>query len=75
MKLAQREAARKMREEGASIKEIAAKLGVSPGSASIWVRDIKLSEEQRAALAARTAQSNPAPANLEPVVAALGARL
>lgn len=41
------------RHEGRSIKEIARLLGVSTSSVSLWVRDIELSSEQHAALAAR----------------------
>ncbi|MBI2641647.1 response regulator transcription factor [Candidatus Roizmanbacteria bacterium] len=38
--------ARKQRREGKSIKEIAKNLDVSPGSVSVWVRDIFLTENQ-----------------------------
>jgi transposase-like protein len=44
------EARRIRREEGASMKKIARRLGVSVSSVSLWVRDIELSSEQRAAL-------------------------
>lgn len=37
--------ARKLRESGISIKQIAKQLNVSPGSVSLWCRDIKLSDE------------------------------
>jgi hypothetical protein len=40
--------ARRMRSEGGSIKAIAADLGVSVSSVSVWVRDIKLTAAQRA---------------------------
>jgi transcriptional regulator with XRE-family HTH domain len=51
MKTAKRiEARRIRRDEGASIKKIARRLGVSVSSISLWVRDIELSPEQRAAL-------------------------
>jgi len=47
MKTAERERARKLRrEEGRSVKELAALLGVSRSSISLWVRDIELTEEQ-----------------------------
>lgn len=42
--------AREMRSKGASVKKIAASLGVSKGTASIWVRDIILTIEQLEAL-------------------------
>lgn len=38
--------ARELRRRGNSIKDIARKLRVSSGSASLWCRDIKLSEKQ-----------------------------
>jgi hypothetical protein len=44
------EARRIRREEGASMKRIAARLGVSVSSVSLWVRDIELSPAQRRAL-------------------------
>jgi transcriptional regulator with XRE-family HTH domain len=47
MKLKEKESAIKFRKEGLSLKQIAEKLGVSKGSVSLWVRDIKLSEEQK----------------------------
>jgi transcriptional regulator with XRE-family HTH domain len=51
MKTAEREEARRLRrEEGRSVKELAALLGVSRSSISLWVRDIKLTDEQYAAL-------------------------
>lgn len=37
---------RKLRTQGESIKEIAKILSVSPGSVSVWCRDIQLSQEQ-----------------------------
>jgi transposase-like protein len=51
-----REARRLRAEEGASIKSIAARLGVSASSVSVWVRDIELSRAQVAVLA----EANPA---------------
>jgi transposase-like protein len=44
------EARRLRREEGESIKRIARRLNVSISSVSLWVRDIELSADQRAAL-------------------------
>jgi transposase-like protein len=53
VKTREREEARRIRrDEGRSIKDIARALGVSKSSVSVWVRDIELSEEQHAALAA-----------------------
>jgi len=45
MKLEQRMESCRLREEGLSIKQIALLVGVSKGSVSTWVRDIKLSTE------------------------------
>jgi len=42
-----------MRAKGASVKEIARTLGVARSSASVWVRDVPLGPEERAALIAR----------------------
>ena len=57
MKPAERLEARRLRsEQGASIKDIATRLGVSRSSVSTWVRDIELS----GALVAAVAQRNPA---------------
>jgi hypothetical protein len=54
MKTAERSEARRMRrDEGRSMKEIGALLGVSKSSVSLWVRDIELTIEQHAALQAR----------------------
>jgi transposase-like protein len=44
------EARRIRREEGASMKQIARRLGVSVSSVSLWVRDVELSPDQQAAL-------------------------
>jgi transcriptional regulator with XRE-family HTH domain len=44
------EARRIRRDEGESMKRIARRLGVSVSSVSLWVRDVELSAEQRAAL-------------------------
>jgi len=46
------------RGEGRSIKEIARIVGVSVSSVSLWVRDIKLTPEQNAALLARNPAHN-----------------
>jgi transposase-like protein len=54
MKTAEQAEARKLRLEGRSVKEIARLLGVSSSSVSAWVRDIELTEDQQATLAART---------------------
>ena len=51
MKKQEKIKARKLRrEEGLSVKKIAKELSVSPSSVSLWVRDIKLSDEQKARL-------------------------
>jgi transcriptional regulator with XRE-family HTH domain len=51
MKTRERALARKLRrEEGASIKEIARRVGVSFSSVSLWVRDIDLTDRQEAVL-------------------------
>ncbi len=48
-----REAARNLRAQGCSVKEIAQKLAISRASASVWVRDIVLTPEQIAYLKQR----------------------
>jgi transposase-like protein len=54
MKTAERNEARRLRrDEGRSIKELAALLGVSPSTISLWVRDIELTEVQYSALRRR----------------------
>jgi transposase len=54
VKTHEREHARRLRrEEGASIKDIACRVGVSVSSVSLWVRDIELTPEQHAALLSR----------------------
>ena len=50
MKVEEKQRARSLREEGKSINEIIATLGVSKGSVSLWVRDIVLTEKQKAKL-------------------------
>ena len=53
MKWEERQEARRLRrDEGLSVKAIAARLGVSPSSASRWVRDVPLTPDQEAALVA-----------------------
>lgn len=46
IKVEEKSKSRELRSQGVSIKKIAKQLGVSPGSVSIWTRDIKLTEEQ-----------------------------
>jgi hypothetical protein len=59
VKTRERELARRIRrDEGASIKDIARRIGVSVSSVSSWVRDIELTPEQHAALAARNVAYN-----------------
>jgi transcriptional regulator with XRE-family HTH domain len=59
VKTREREVARRLRrEEGASIKDIARRVGVSVSSVSLWVRDIELTPEQHAALALRNVAYN-----------------
>jgi transcriptional regulator with XRE-family HTH domain len=54
MKTLEREQARLLRREnGLSVKEIAARLSVARSSVSLWVRDIELTEQQHEALRAR----------------------
>lgn len=54
MKTAERKEARRLRrEEGRSVKELAALLGVARSTISLWVRDIELTQEQHAALRRR----------------------
>lgn len=52
-KSVQRIRARELRKQGQSIKEIAKKLKVSPGSVSPWCRDIELTPEQTKTLEER----------------------
>src|SRR5262249_33701775 len=42
--------ARRLRTEGMSVKDITKQLGVAKSSVSVWVRDIELSDEHKAAL-------------------------
>jgi transposase-like protein len=54
MKTHKRELARILRrEEGASIKEIARRIGAAQSSVSRWVKDVELTDEQRDALRLR----------------------
>lgn len=50
MKKNEKDKARELRKEGKSLNEISTLLGVSKASVSIWVRDIELTQRQRAAL-------------------------
>jgi transposase len=57
MKEREKQAAINLRKEGASIKGIAASLGVAKSSVSVWVRDIKLTEKQRESLSEKGVRS------------------
>lgn len=50
--------ARKLRENGESIKEIARQLGVSPSTVSVWCRDIELTDSQIKKLEKRSRDPN-----------------
>lgn len=51
MKVAEKLEARRLRsEKGLSVREIAARVGVTQSTVSVWVRDIELTAEQRASL-------------------------
>ena len=50
-------AARRMRAEGASVKEIERALGVARSTVSLWVRDVPLAEDVRRALARRPTEA------------------
>ena len=70
MKTTEREmAVRLRREQGLSVRQVAVAVGVSRGTASVWLRDVPLTAAQRAALAARnpslSGQMNGARANAE----------
>jgi hypothetical protein len=58
LKTEERLVVRGLRAEGRSVKEVAALTGVSVSSVSLWVRDIELDEEARAALRARNPAHN-----------------
>jgi predicted transcriptional regulator len=62
MKTDERLRARDLRAQGWSVKQIERELGVSRASVSVWVRDVRLGEEQRAMLITRS--------KLGPIVAA-----
>jgi hypothetical protein len=57
MKTRERTEARRLRRLGWSVKEIERHLGVSRSSVSLWVRDIRLTDEQIAELHNRSATS------------------
>ncbi len=57
MKPHEKAEARRLRAQGVSVREIALTLGVSKGTASIWVRDIPLSDAHKAALIERRARN------------------
>jgi len=52
-KVAERLAARKFRERGYSVNEIADRIGVAKSSISVWVRNVPLTEKGRARLLTR----------------------
>jgi transcriptional regulator with XRE-family HTH domain len=56
MKTEERKQGRELRALGWSVKEIERHLGVSRSSASLWVRDIQLNEEQRRRLSEKTSK-------------------
>jgi hypothetical protein len=59
VKTEERHLARRLRaEQGLAVKEIARIVGVSVSSVSLWVRDVPLTAEQEAALAARNPVRN-----------------
>lgn len=64
MKPHEKTEARRLRsEEGLSVREIAARVGVSKGSVSRWVRDIELTLDQQARLQQRDPTRNPSQAS------------
>jgi transposase-like protein len=70
MKPEKREAARRLRQQGWSVKEITRELGVAKSSVSLWVRDIELTPEQKRALHDRSGPRYRAQANGSKAVAA-----
>jgi transcriptional regulator with XRE-family HTH domain len=62
VKTVEQQTARRLRALGWSVKEIERELGVSRSSVSLWVRNVQLGDEERAALVARS--------RLGPIVAA-----
>jgi len=53
MKAEEKAQARRLRENGESVRDIAKEVGVSRGTVSLWVRDIQLTDRQRSDLSAR----------------------
>lgn len=51
-----RDEARRLRQQGMSVREIATQLKASKGSVSLWVRDVELTEDQKAMLKANQAR-------------------
>ena len=74
MKTEERLRARGLRAAGWSVKDIHLELGVSRSSASLWVRDVQLTDEQRQALARRV-RLGPLVAGQRSATAAREARL
>jgi transcriptional regulator with XRE-family HTH domain len=60
MKTDERRQARELRAKGCSVREIERRLGLARSSVSLWVRDVELTAEQRAALMARMRTSQAA---------------
>jgi transposase-like protein len=59
VKTEERQLARRLRaEQGLAVREIARIVGVSVSSVSLWVRDVPLTAEQEAVLAARNPVRN-----------------
>lgn len=56
MKIKEKHEARKLRSQGCSINEIRKKLNVAKGSVSLWVRDIKLTQQQTQKLSEKGVQ-------------------
>lgn len=55
MKIEERKQSRELRTQGCSIKEISRRLKIAKSSASLWTRDIELTEEQKQNLSDRKA--------------------
>ena len=53
MKTFERDMARRLRQEGLSVREIEQRLSVARSSVSLWVRDVELTHEQRESLRRR----------------------
>src|ERR1700704_3936247 len=60
MKTAERNVARKLRQEGLSVREIEGRVGVARSTVSLWVREVELTVEQREDLRTRPRPSNAA---------------